>query len=135
MRVTRWLGGGILLAATAILALISERFLLDSTAQAAARGIILSTPLGVTIARVGLGGFPLAAAIITALSLVTGHVRRGLWFIVILFGTVLIVRLVSSATNGSLAASVPLIIPEGMFAGLSLVMLVVGREPASRATS
>ena len=126
MRITRWFGGVIVFAATAILVMISERFLFDATAQAAARGITLSTPLGVTIARVGFGGFPLASAIITATSLFTGRVRRGLWFIVILFGTVLAVRIVSGATNGSLAASVPLIIPEAVFIGLALIALTMG---------
>jgi hypothetical protein len=128
MRVTKWLGGVILLAATAILGMISQKFLFDPSAQAAARGITLSTPLAVTIARVGFGGFPLAGAIITAASLFTGRLSRGLWFIVILFGTVLAVRVVSGATNGSLAASVPLIIPEVVFVTLSSIALAIGRS-------
>jgi hypothetical protein len=129
MRVTKWFGGVIVFAATAILVMISQKFLFDSTAQAAARGITLSTPLGVTIARVGFGGFPLASAIITATSLFTGRIRRGLWFIVILFGTVLAVRVVSAATNGSFAENVPLIIPEVVFVGLSIIALAIGRSP------
>jgi len=128
MLITRWFGRVILFAATAILVMISVKFLVDSSAQAAARGIMLSTPLAVTIARVGFGGFPLASAIVTATSLFTGRVSRGLWFIVILFGTVLAVRAVSGATNGTLAASVPLIIPELVFVGLSIITLAIGRS-------
>jgi hypothetical protein len=132
MRATPWFGRGILFAATMILAFISERFLFHATAEAAARGIALSTPLGATIVRVGFGGFPLASAIIAGALLVTGQLRRGLWFVAILFGTVLVVRIVSSATNGSLVASVPLILPEALFVALSIVTLIMGgrgREP------
>ena len=133
MRVFRWFGGAVLFAATAILILISEKFLLDPTTEAASRGIALSTPIAVTVARVGFGGFPLASAIITATSLVTGRIRQGLWFIVILFGTVLAVRAVSAAANGSLAASIPLIVPEAVFVGLSAIALAAGRssQPAN----
>ena len=128
MRLIRLFGSVILLAATAILVTISQKFLFDPSAQAAARGITLSTPLGVTIARVGFGGFPLASAIITATSLFTGRVRRGLWFIVILFGTVLAVRIASGSANGTLAASVPLILPEVVFVALSVIALAIGRS-------
>ena len=132
MRTTTWLGGGILLAATAILSLISVKFLGDTMAQASARGITLTSAIGVTIARVGLGGFPLAGAIVTAALLVTRRVRWGLWFVIILFGTVLGVRVVSAATNGSLAASVPVIIPEVLFVSLSLVTLLLARAAPAR---
>lgn len=128
MRILGWFRGGVLFAATAILLLISVKFLMDPPAQAAARGITLSTPLGVTIARVGFGGFPLASAIVTGALLLTGSVRRGLWFVVILFGTVLAVRVLSGAANGSLAASVPLIVPEAVFVSLSLIALTLGRQ-------
>jgi hypothetical protein len=128
MRVTKWFGSAIVFAATAILVMISQKFLFDSTAQAAARGITLSSPVAVTIARVGFGGFPLASAIITAISLFTGRVRLGLWFIVILFGTVLAVRVVSGAANGSLAESVPLILPEVVFVALSILALAIPRS-------
>jgi hypothetical protein len=133
MRTARWFGGGILLAATTILTLISVKFLFHASAQAAGRGISITSPLGETIARVGFGGFPLASAIIAVTLLATGHIRRGLWFIVILFGTVLVVRVVSGATNGSLAASIQLIVPEVVFVGLSSITLFLGREREPRA--
>lgn len=64
--VPRWMSRGVLLAVTVILALIGEKFLFDTAAQAAARGITFAQPIGLTIARVGLGGFPLACAVVTA---------------------------------------------------------------------
>lgn len=128
MRATRWLGRVILFAATAILTVIAAHFLFDTTGQAMARGISLTSSLGVTIMRVGFGAFPLASAMVTAASLLAEErIRRGLWFVVVLFGTALAVRFVSAAANGSLAASVPLIIPELVFVALSVITLALGR--------
>jgi hypothetical protein len=79
MRTTRWLGRVILSAATAILLLIATHFLFDTTGEAAARGISFTMPLGETVARVGLGAFPLVPAIATAASLTSvDRIRRGL---------------------------------------------------------
>jgi hypothetical protein len=56
--------------------------------------------------------------------------RRGLWFIVILFGTVLVVRVVGAVSDGSLMEGVRLIVPEVIFVALSAVALALGRDPA-----
>lgn len=116
IRLARWLSRGVLLAVTIILALISEKFLFDTTAQAASRGILFSRAIGTTIARVGLGGFPLACAFVTTACLLSvDRLRLGLWFVIVLFGTVLGVRVLGAAADGSIAASIPLIIPEVVF--------------------
>jgi hypothetical protein len=129
MRAAIWLGRIVLIGATAILVLISAHFLLDTAAQSAARGIALTSPLGVTIFRVGFGAFPLASAIVTASSFGSvDRMRRGLWFIVILFGTVLVVRVGGAVSDGSLMESVRLIVPEVIFVALSAVALALGRD-------
>jgi hypothetical protein len=127
LRVAQWLGRGVLLAVTVILGLISEKFLLDTTAQAASRGILFSKAIGTTVARVGLGGFPLACAFVTALCLVSvERIRSGLWFVIVLFGTVLCVRLVGAAADGSMSASIPLIIPEIVFLVVTSSAIALG---------
>src|SRR5947207_15189367 len=99
-QIARWISRGVLVAVTLILALISEKFLFDTTAQAASRAIMFSRPIGTTIARVGLGGFPLACAIVTVACLVSvERIRLGLWFVIVLFGTVLAVRVIGAAAD------------------------------------
>lgn len=132
-RIAWWMSRGVLLAVTGILGLISEKFLLDTTAQAGARGIITSSPLGLTIARVGLGGFPLACAIVVFVCLISANrIRFGLWFVIALFGTVLAVRIVGAIVDGSLAANVPLIIPEVVFLALTSVAIALGGGTRAR---
>lgn len=130
----RWISRGVLLAVTVILALISEKFLFHTTAEAAARGITFASPIGVTIARVGLGGFPLACAIVTVVCLLSAErVRSGLWFVIVLFGAVLGVRVIGAATDGSMAASIPLIVPEVVFLVLSSAAIALSAR-AERTT-
>jgi len=56
-----WLTRLILLLPTSIFTLIPTRYLANPVGSAAAQGIVLPPGLGVTIARVGLGGFPLGS--------------------------------------------------------------------------
>jgi hypothetical protein len=127
-----WLSRGLLLAVAAILLMISRKFLFDTRATASQSGIELSSALAATVVRVGLGAFPLASAIVVLLCAVAAErVRAGLWFIVTLFGTVLLVRVIGAVMDGSVAASVRLIIPEVVFIGLSVGALALGAS-ASR---
>jgi hypothetical protein len=65
-KIAPWLIRLSLLAPSLILALIAHRYLADPIGSAAAQGIVLPPGLGVTIARVGFGGFPLACSIFLA---------------------------------------------------------------------
>jgi hypothetical protein len=119
---------GVLVAVTGILALISRKYLFNTTAQAAASGITITAPIGATITRVGFGGFPLACAIVVVTCLVsTERLRWGLWFVMALFGTVLAVRLLGAVVDGSVPQSIPLIIPEVVFLTLTTIALLIGR--------
>lgn len=130
-RVALWLSRGVLVVVAAILTLISQRYLRDPVGGAAERGIVLSSPLAATIARVGFGAFPLACAIIVAWCLAAAdRLRAGLWFVVILFGTVLVVRVAGAVVDKSLSESIPLIIPEVVFLALTATALIVGSRPA-----
>lgn len=120
----RWYSRGVLGAVTLLLLMISAKFLLDPIGSAAPRGIALNTPLGVSIARVGFGGFPLACAIIAAWCVVTaGRVRLGLQFVVTLFSTVLVVRIVAALVDSSVAGNARLIGAEVVFLALALTAL------------
>jgi hypothetical protein len=126
--VALWFTRIILVFVIGILLLIAKKYLFDPTGASAERGIIVSSGVGRTIARVGFGGFPLACAIVIAMCLAAAdRVRFGLWFVIALFGTVLIVRLVSAVADQSLADNVPLIIPEVVFLALTTAALVLGR--------
>jgi hypothetical protein len=129
-----WFSRIILALVAVILLLISEKYLFDTTAQSAARGIVLTSGLGMTIARVGFGAFPLACAIVVMACIASAtRVRLGLWFVLMLFGTVLIVRLAGAIVDKSLSASVSLVIPEVVFIILTSVALWVGRRAAGPA--
>lgn len=126
--VVLWFSRITLVLVIGILLLISRKYLLDPTSASAERGMVLSTGAGRTIARVGLGAFPLACALVIGACVVaTERVRYGLWFVIALFGTVLLVRLVSATVDNSLPDNVPLIIPEVVFLTLTSLALVLGR--------
>ena len=59
-KVSPWLVRLVLLPPTVIFALIASRYLLNPIQAASAVGIAFTSPLGITIARVGFAGFPLA---------------------------------------------------------------------------
>lgn len=135
-RVALWLSRGVLLVVAVILTLISQRYLRDPVGGAAERGIVISSPVAATIARVGFGAFPLACAIVVAWCLVAAdRLRAGLWFVVILFGTVLSVRVAGAVVDRSLSESIPLIVPEVVFLAFTAAALIVGGPVAERRLS
>jgi hypothetical protein len=74
-----WLIRLSLLPPTIILALIAYRYIAHPIDSAAAQGIVLPAGLGVTIARVGLGRFPLGCSIFLATCLLSSR-RCGVGF-------------------------------------------------------
>lgn len=136
-RASLWLGRAVLFIVAAILARISSTYLFDPTSGSAARGMVLSSPLAITIARVGFGAFPLACAIVVAWCLVSvDRLRSGLWFVITVFSTVLIVRVVGALVDHSLSENIPLIVAEIVFLALTTTALVLGaRQPGKRSWS
>ena len=105
-----WISKLILLPPTTIFCLIALRYITSPVASAAAQGIAFSSPLGVTIGRVGLGGFPLGSALFLATCLASR--RRtliGLTFVAILVSVVLVVRVVGMTIDPSVAANMNLV--------------------------
>ena len=88
-----WLIRLSLLPPTIILAMIAHRYIAQPIDSAAAQGIVLPACLGVTIARVGFGGFPLGCSIFLATCLPSSRrLLTGLSFVGILMTVILTVR-------------------------------------------
>jgi hypothetical protein len=122
-KVAPWLTRLILLPPTVIFALIAARYLANPVASAAAQGIVLPAGLGVTIARVGLGGFPLGCGIFLATCLWSRRrLLNGLTFVAIMVSVVLAVRIFGMVADSTVQANMRLV---GREIGL-LVVTVIG---------
>jgi len=114
-----WLSRLMLLPPTVIFALIAARYLADPVASAAAQGIVLPPGLGVTIARVGFGGFPLGCSIFLATCLLSERrVIIDLTFVAIMIGVVLAVRVFGMTMDSTVQENLKLVNAE---AGLLVV--------------
>lgn len=114
-----WLTRLILFPPTVIFTLIAARYLAHPVVAAAAQGIVLPPGIGVTIARVGLGGFPLGCAVFLATCLVsTRRLLTGLTFVAIMMSVVLVVRVLGMTADST--------VPENMkLVGAEIGLLVV----------
>ncbi len=109
-KLTPWLTRLILLPPTVIFTLIAARYLANPVASAAAQGIVLPPGLGVTIARVGLGGFPLGCSIFLATCLLSKRrLLTGLTFVVVMASVVLAVRIFGMVTDSTVQANMRLV--------------------------
>ena len=105
-----WLSRLMLLPPTAIFALIAGRYLAHPVASAAAQGIVVLPGLGVTIARVGFGGFPLGCAIFLATCLLSERrVITGLTFVAIMISVVLAVRVFGMTADSTVQENLKLV--------------------------
>src|SRR6476646_5744121 len=101
LRHTVWFGRIVLLVATLLFSLIALRNLLDPVGSGAPHGITFGSAAGVTVARVGFGGFPLAFAIILASCLAAQRrLLAGLGFLAVLAIVVTAVRVLGLVMDG-----------------------------------
>lgn len=115
-----------LIMVTIIFAMISLRYLKDPVKAAAAAGIAFTSPDGVTVARVGFGGFPLAIAILAFTSLLsTRRLLPGLYMVFTVVTVVIMVRLLGIAVDHSTVQNLRLLVPEAVLLGASIVALLV----------
>jgi len=109
-----------ILVLTAILIMIALRYLISPVQTGAAAGISFTSPGGVTVARVGFGGFPLAfAAIFLACLFSRRHLLAGLRTELMLLAIVIGVRLVGMALAHS-AETAKLLVPELVLSALCI---------------
>jgi hypothetical protein len=112
-----------LLAPTVIFALIASRYLFDPIQAGAAVGIALNTPMAITVARVGFGGFPLACSLFTLSCLVsTRRILTGLGFVALIMAVALIVRVSGMRVDGSIRENLGLVRAESIM----LVVFIFG---------
>ena len=112
-----------LIMLTGIFTLISVRYLLRPVQEAAAVGITFSSPGGITVARVGFAGFPLAFAILALACLVSSRrLLAGLYMALTLDSVVMAVRVFGILLDHS-TQSAHLLIPEAVLLVLSLIAI------------
>lgn len=105
-----WISRLVLLPPTVIFALIAARYIAHPVASAAAQGIVLPPGLGVTIARVGLGGFPLGSSIFLATCLLSRRrMITGLTFVAIMASVVLAVRVFGMMADSTVQENLHLV--------------------------
>jgi hypothetical protein len=127
----------IVLGAAAVLFLmIGAKYVFDPQTAAGASGLALLSSFGMTNMRAGVGGFSLGFGAIAGLSVpFARRTTAGLWFLAIVVGTVLFVRLMGAANDGSLLESRTLLIAEAVLTSLSVGALLLdraGRRQAQR---
>jgi hypothetical protein len=114
-----WLSRLVLLPPTVIFALIAARYIAHPVSSGAAQGIVLPPGLGATIARVGLGGFPLGCSIFLATCLLSERrLITGLTFVAIMVAVILAVRLFGMTADATIQENLKLVNAE---VGLLLV--------------
>jgi len=122
-KISPWVIRLMLTPPTFIFAMIASRYLLNPVQAATAVGISFVTPLGMTIARVGFGAFPLACALFTFSCLISSRrLLTGLGFVATVMSAALVVRVFGVLADGTTKANMHLVIAELVF----LVLMLVG---------
>src|SRR5205814_9945988 len=111
------------------------RYLAMPVQAAAAVGISFTSPVGITVARVGFAGFPVAFAIL-AFTSVTSKRRliAGLYMVLTLSIVVIAVRIFGIVLDHS-TESARLLIPDAVLLVLSLVGIQLERRRRQQETS
>ena len=113
LRHTIWLSRIVLLAATLLFTMIALRGLFDPVGSSAAHAITLGSAAGVTVARVGFGGFPLAFAIILLGCLIAERrLLVGLAFLIVVAVVVTAARLLGLVLDGAAPFTMQVLKPE-----------------------
>ena len=119
---------------TIVFTLIAFRYLTNPVQAASAAGIAFTSPGGITVARVGFAGFPLAfAAFFLSCLLSQRRVLSGLRTELALLAIVISVRVLSMAVAHS-AETAKLLVPEVIMATLCIfaIRLEINRRKRER---
>jgi hypothetical protein len=113
LRHTIWFSRIVLLAATVLFTMIAVRGLFDPVGSSAVHAISLGSPAGITVARVGFGGFPLAfALILLACLLAERRLVTGLAILAVVAIVVTGARLLGLALDGPAPFTLHVLKPE-----------------------
>ena len=115
----------VLVLAAILLARIGSRYILDPVGALVPDGIAVQSPHAMTVARVGLGAFPVAIALFALGSvLVSRALTAATSLVAIVMATALALRIAAIATHGSVAGNTGPLIGESVFLVLSAIALV-----------
>jgi hypothetical protein len=113
LRHTIWFSRVVLFAATALFTMIALRGLFDPVGSTGEHAIALGSPAGITVARVGFGGFPLAfALILLACLLAERRLASGLALLMVVAIVVTGARLLGLVLDGPAPFTLQVLKPE-----------------------
>lgn len=131
-RIGIWVSRIPLVLATLIFTAISMRFIIAPVQSAAAQGIVFNSAVGITVARIGFGAFPLAFAIITLSCLISKpRLLAGIYIVLTVIGVALVVRVFGMLADNSVKESMKVLTPEVVMLILSLIALNVEKRRRS----
>jgi hypothetical protein len=107
---------------TVLLTAIALRYLVNPVQTASAAGITFTSPGGITVARVGFAGFPLAFAVFFLTCLFSQRILYGLRSELALLGIVIGVRVLGMALIHS-AETAKLLVPEFVLVALCVLAI------------
>jgi hypothetical protein len=124
-----WFGRGVLGLASLLFTAIAVRALVDPVGASAAHEIVLGSPAGVTVIRVGFGAFPLAFAIVFAACIVSER-RLFLGLAVLCIAAVVVTgaRLLGLALDGPAEFTLRVLKPEVALVVASAAALLLERR-------
>ena len=136
IRHTVWFGRAVLLIATLLFTMIALRNLLDPAAALAVHQITLGSAAGITVARVGFGGFPLSFALILLACLVAERrLLMGLALLATIAVVVTAARVLGLVLDGPAAFTLHVLKPEIGLILLSTLGLFFERRRTEGSTS
>ena len=129
LRHTIWFSRVVLLAATLLFSMIALQHLLDPVRAVAPHEITLGSAAGVTVVRVGLGGFPLGFAIILATCLAAERrLLAGLGFLAVVAIVVTAARVLGLVLDGPAPFTLHVLKPEIALIVASMTALLLERR-------
>jgi hypothetical protein len=132
-RTALWFERIVLAGATFVMAMIAWRNLHDPVGATQSLDIVLRSPSAATIARVGLGGFPLGFAIaLGGCAISAQRLMTGMWLLLTVVGAVMMARVVGLLFDGVTPYNLRLLAPEVVMVALSVVGVGLERRRIAR---
>ena len=127
-----WFSRLVLLAVAYVLAMVGRKLILDPVGTAAAYNMTLGSALAITNMRASFGAFPLGGAAFALLCMVSAERRlTGLYFVALVIGSALIVRVFGVVADGTFSGSLQKLITEGtilMFSVMAIFAELIARN-------
>jgi hypothetical protein len=125
-RAAPWISKIIILLSAGIFCMISIYPLTHPAADAASQGIAFTSPAGATFFRVSFAGFPLGCAVFLVYCLLSNRrALTGLIFSALMLGALLAVRIYGMLVDSTVQQSLPLVIPEVVLVGVTLLGIAI----------